>query len=316
MAKPWILCGLLPVLAVALMGAAAADAPHDFADPIDLPAGAVLQIAVQHTGVRTTADVQTVNLKSGSRFKLQVTPTPDGYHVRQSAMQVDPQPGASAEQQKAISEATAAAGEVEYDADEFLSPLRITDWPGYTGRMAEASAALALITGADPATLEQLQKMTPEQGAAGLVEANFLALPQGMGLDLGKPVRDQDTVIDTAIGAPMIIDYSYDLTALDKATSKATITTREAFNPASAKAAATKQIAALSAQQPRGVSPSATALAALSLERTTECHYEMDLKTGLTTKADCSRTVRGIGADLRPLLTTDHWVITQALSAN
>lgn len=311
MAKSLISCGILPVLAVALMGAAAPDGPHDFAQPIELPAGTVLQITVQHTGMRTAADAKNLELKSGSHFRLQVTPTADGYHVRQSGMQIDPSAGASAEQQKAINDATAAAGEVEYDADEFLSPLSITDWPGFTGRMAEASAALSMVTGADPVTVEQLRNMTPQQGAAGLVEANFLSLPQGMGLDLGKPVKGQDTVVDPAIGAPMIIDYSYELTALDKGAGKASVSTKEGFDPASAKAAAARQAAAFSAQQLRGEAPSPTEFAALSLERTTECRYEMDIKSGLTTKADCTRTARTISQDLKPVVATDRWVITQ-----
>lgn len=281
-----ISCAALGV-AFTLAAVTAAKA-EDFEVPFDLPTGAVIHLDIAKTGERERAGTS-VKVAMSMRYRQAVISTEEGYRIDQSLVEAKLPPEA---QDAAGLLATAA--KIVFDADADLSPLRIRDQAALIdtlikgmGELVGANAPKTEIEALSAQVKQLLGSMTPEAAAgAFLKEQALLAAPQMMMLDLRKPLGGDIEVPNPFGGAGTLTrTQSYELKSLDKKAGKAVIEFKDALDPDSVKALIGPMMARLAPDAPR---PTEAELAAFKIEQTTACRYEMDLKTGLTAKADCT----------------------------
>lgn len=297
---------LIGLLACAVsLGAAQAT---DFEVLIDLSKGATIDLVVE----KSREDVrkgEMTRTESIYRYRQIVTPSADGFRIRQTLTGMEGGPAGAV-----ATEEVAAATDLSYDADEALTPVRILEWPAIVDRM------LGLLRKASPTMpaegMDGARKMflawSPEQAARVLLkEQNFLALPQLASLDLGDPLTIDEALPNPLGGPPIDSTFTVELLSVDEKTGRAVIRTRQALDPASAMASMRKTFEAMAAG---GGAPKPTdaEMADLRMERTTTCIYDMDLKTGLTAKADCAMKSAMSGGG-ENVTRDERWVITQTL---
>lgn len=299
--------GLLISLAAAGLSLGAAQAA-DFEVPIDLAKGATIDLVIEKSreDVRKGATTRT---QSVSRYRQIVTPSAEGFRIKQTLTGMEGGPAGAL-----ATDEVAAATDLSYDADEALTPVRVLDWPAAVDRMIgmlkKASPTMPA-EGADGAR-KMFLAMSPEQAASVMLkEQNFLALPQMASLDLGKPISVDEPLANPLGGPPIDSTFTVELRSVDAKGGRAVIHTRQALDPTSAMASMRKTFETMAASAGRPA-PTQAEIADLRMERTTTCVYDMDLKTGLTAKADCaSKNVVSGGGETATR--GERWVITQTL---
>jgi hypothetical protein len=294
------------------LGAAAATAA-DFETPVTLPPGSQLEVTVAHTrsGTRTREPTTTT-----VHYRHEIDPRGEGYVVRLRLMGIDDPPGISeyAKAKRAEVLNASPASNLSYDADKALKPLRVNDWPQVIARAQrvplgndKASRGMAAIA------RRIIGDMSPEQAAGFLLrEQQLPAAAQGVLLDLRRPVSEPRRMTSPLGGLADGV-YTMELESLDKAKNRAVIRISSRMDSASAMRDLESWVRAWEKATPDAPKPTPERIAAIKVERSTECRYEMDLVTGLAVTSDCTETELGPDGDLGQFTRAERWVITQAV---
>ena len=308
------LCGA--VLALALVGPAQA---KDFSKPLALPANTLINFTIQHEIHRTAEGTTPASdLTVTVRYRLNVDPNTQGYHVKINVIGVDLPSRVSALDRMALTQASSTLSGLEYQADQDLMPVEVLNWTTQAGKLADSFADLMGVKHDDPAITgmrDLYAAMTPAQASDSLLqEWSYPAIVQNVELDLG-PALKADTSAPGAGGQQLKRQETMQLKSVSRSSNKATIEFHSAFDPASANAVGRATVAALQAQIPTFPKYSEAQLARLQIDETMDCAYEMDIRTGLATKSDCTKTAGPLDEKGTAKSQTDHWVITQAIVA-
>lgn len=301
------------------MLAALAAAAATYAAPLDLPKTAKVEMTV----VKTREDIRggkTTRSSGETRYDKTIEATGDGYRISLKPIAVKLPTGPEAAKVEAALSGLMARTMV-YTADESLAPSSIEDWPGL---VAEVRKSITTLTAADKdatkgveAAMSMFAGMSPEQ-AAGLFlkEDGFLSIPINVELEPGKPVSSESMTPNPLGGAPIKTKSALVVQKVDAARGVATLRWTQTLDPESLRASMAQMVQAMMARMgPEANKPEAKAMfEKMSLDRTSACDYEVDIKSGLTTKADCEAKIK-----LTDPTTgetggrNEYWAITQTL---
>lgn len=274
----------MPAASVLLLAVSAPACAEDFAVPIALPSGAIIDLVIEKSQGETRGGKVGPIAGATFRYRQTVTPEGDGYRVRQ--VMTDAAFPAGARPDTGESRLLAAASDLSYLADESLAPVELIDWDATIDRM------LAVIAEADPeapkaaldATRKMFADMGPDLGADVLLkEQNVLAATQTLGLDKGKALEETQQVPNPLGGPPIDSIYRIELVSLDVAAARAKIRSTQILDPASAG----RSMKAAMERMMKEMGKSDTAPSDFHMDRSIVCAYDMDLKTGLTARVEC-----------------------------
>jgi hypothetical protein len=301
------------------MLAALAAAASTYAAPLDLPKTARVEMVV----VKTREDVRagkTTRNSGETRYDKTIEATGDGYRVTLKPIATKLPAGPETAKVEAALGGLMTRTMV-YTADGSLAPSSIEDWPGL---VAEVRKSMTTLTAADKdaakgveAAMSMFAGMSPEQ-AAGLFlkEDGFLSIPINVELEPGKPVSSENMTPNPLGGAPIKTRSALVVQKVDAARGVATLRWTQTLDPESLRASMAQMVQAMMARMgPEANRPEARAMfEKMSLDRTSACDYEVDIKSGLTTKADCEAKIK-----LTDPTTgetggrNEYWAITQTL---
>ena len=299
--------------------AALAMAAATYAAPLDLPKTAKVEMVV----VKTREDIRagkTTRNSGETRYDKTIEAKGDGYRVTLKATSIklpDSPAGAKAE---------AAMGDLMkmtfvYAAGDSLRPTAVEEWPRL---MAELRKAMQAVAGGDEdaakgmdAAVSMFSGMSAEQAAGVfLKEDGFLSIPINVELEPGKPATYEEMLPSPLGGPPIKSQGAVALQKVDTGRGVATLRWTQTLDPESTRASISQVIQALMARMgPEASKPEVKAMfEKMTFDRTSACDYEVDLKTGLTAKADCEAklsltdpTTGQIGQR------NEYWAITQTL---
>lgn len=293
-------------------------AAEAYAAPLTLPKAAKVEMRVE----RSREDVRagkTTKGQSTAVYDKTIETTADGYRVTLKPTSVtQPAMGSATDQAKLAAAIEQVSQQTfVYTADANLRPEAMEDWAQVVGTIR---AALTKIVGDKPEGAQAIEmvttmfsRMTPEQ-AAGVIlrEDGFLSLPVNLELAAGQSKTWQEGLPNPMGGPPIIADGKIVVETIDAARGVAALRWTQALDPASTRASMTVALKAMAAQL--GKTDAAPTIEKLKLERTSSCLYEITLKTGLPTKADCTSLIAGSDPTSGQTATrTERWVITQTL---
>jgi len=301
------------------MLAALATTAATYAAPLDLPKTARVEMTV----VKTREDIRggkTTRNSGETRYDKTIEATGDGYRVTLKPIATKLPAGPETAKVEAALGGLMTRTMV-YTADESLAPSSIEDWPGL---VAEVRKSTTTLTAADKdaakgveAAMSMFAGMSPEQ-AAGLFlkEDGFLSIPINVELEPGKPVGSESMTPNPLGGAPIKTRSALVVQKVDTARGVATLRWTQTLDPESLRASMAQMAQAMMARMgPEANRPEAKAMfEKMSLDRTSACDYEVDIKSGLTTKADCEAKIK-----LTDPTTgetggrNEYWAITQIL---
>lgn len=302
------------MILAALVAAAAT-----YAAPLDLPKTAKVEMVV----VKTREDVRagkTTRNSGETRYDKTIEAQGDGYRVTLKPTSVKlPSTPVTAKVEAAMGDLMNRT--LVYTTDDSLRPSAVEDWPGL---MAEMRKSMLTIAGDDKdvakamdSVMTMFEGMSPEQGAAVfLKEEGFLSLPINVELEPGKPMTYDEMLPSPMGGAPIKSNSALALQKVDTARGVAALRWTQALDPESMRASIAQMMQAMMARMgPEADKPEVKAMfKKMKLDRTAACDYEIDLKSGLTTKADCEAKIT-----LTDPTTgetggrNEYWAITQTL---
>lgn len=293
-------------------------AAEAYAAPLSLPKPAHIEMRVE----RSREDVRGGKATKGQStavYDKTIAPAGDGYRVTLKPISVtQPAMGSASDQAKlqaAIEQVTQQT--FVYKTDAALRPEAMEDWPQV---VATIRSALTKIVGDKPEGAPAVEmvsamfsRMTPEQAASVILrEDGFLTLPVNLKLAAGQSKTWQDSLPNPMGGPPITADGKIVVETIDRARGIGVLRWTQALDPASTRASMTIALKAMAAQL--GKTDAGPTIEKLTLERSSNCLYEIDLKTGLPTKADCATLIAGSDPTSGQTATrTERWVITQAL---
>lgn len=302
-----------------MMLAAAALAAATYAAPLTLPKTAKVAMAV----VKTREDIRagkTTRNTGETQYDKTIQAQGEGYRVTLKPTSIklpDGLPAAKAE--------AAMSGLMNltfvYTTDDSLRPTAVEDWPRLVTEVRKSVEALAgddkTTAQAMDAAVSMFSGMSPEQAASVfLKEDGFLSLPINASIEPDKPTTYEDMLPNPMGGPPIKSQGALALVKVDTARGMAVLRWTQTLDPASARASISQMMQAMLARMgPEGNKPEVKVrLEKMSFDRTSACDYEVDLKTGLTTKADCESKI-----SLTDPMTgetgqrNEYWAITQTL---
>ena len=285
----------------------------DFEVPIDLPTGSVIHLDLVKDGEQER-NGQSMKLSMKFVYRQDIVATDEGYTISQTLVESQLPPEA-----REVAGLMTAVSKIKFDAGEDLSPVRIRDQAGLVKTIVDSVVKLAGAEAPDAqrdalkAQMNQLYgSLSPEAAASAfLKEQTLLSAPQMLSLDLGKPLGGEMEVPNPLGGAqPILRTQVYELKSVDKAAGRAVIEMRDELDSESLKAMIGPMLAQLAPTAPKLTEAE---IAAIKIEQKTACRWEMDLKTGLTAKADCTITRSAVDDDGKPNRRVEHIVMTQRL---
>lgn len=286
----------------------------DFEVAFDLPTGTVIHIDMDKNAELEKSG-QNTKFEMKFRYRQDVVATDEGYIVTQTLTESQVLPP---EAQPAAGVLTAAK-KIVFQADADMSPIQILQLDELVAAVSQAmTQAMRGSMSEDQikAASGQIQKMygamSPEVAAnAFLREYALLVAPQMMSLELGKPLGG-DMEQPNPFGGPGTVKRTqfYELKSIEKKAGRAVIELRDELDPESLKSIVPSLLARLAPDAPK---PTAEQIASVKIEQKTTCRYEMDVKTGLTAKADCTISRGAVGEDGQPNRRVEHIVMTQRL---
>jgi hypothetical protein len=209
---------------------------------------------------------------------------------------------------------------VSYSADTDFRPLHISDMARLKANYAdmmmsgieESRRTPEMKANMANAIEHTVTALGGESAAPAFApEAALLAWPHNASLELGVPASQMVNFVSPIDGSPLPATLTMTLDAWDEAKGTATIRFDNAPDAAALAAYIQKvgpQILASVGAPAQG----ADAMKDVAVKLSTHCLYDMDLKTGLVRKADCTVekgfTIVGQGG-----MTTDHFLLTEAL---
>ena len=285
--------------------------------PLGLPTGAVIDLVIErtaeHPGSRPLPKM-TVTF----RYRQAIVSTDDGYVVTQTLTGVD----APAEGRAALQEAAGALKTITFETDSGLAPVKIMDREAVLRTMMDSVQTLTNSLSGDANDPEVVNRavtsmrsmfasLPDEQLAQTLLkEQGALSQFQSMEIDLAEPIVEQIETPNPTGGKPFIQTVSIKLEALDKAAGRATILMTNDTDPEALKESAMAMLRQMAPEQSTEIDK---AFAEMKMEMKTACRYEMDLKTGLAARTDCTRTNSAMEDDGKLARTVQRTVITQTL---
>lgn len=301
------------MLAVLAMAAAT------YAAPLDLPKTAKVEMVV----VKTREDIRagkTTRNSGETRYDKTIEARDGGYRVTLKASSIKlPDTPAAAKAEAAMSSLMKMT--FVYAADDDLRPTAVEDWPRL---MAEFRKGMQALAGDDEgaakamdAAVSMFSGMSAEQAAGVfLKEDGFLSIPINVELELGKPATAEDSIPNPLGGPPIKADTALVLRKVDAARGVAALRWTQTLDPESTRASLTQMMQAMMARMGPGADkPETKAMfEKMSLDRTSACDYEVDMKTGLTLKADCESKLSVTDPSTGQTgQRNEYWVITQTL---
>jgi hypothetical protein len=302
------------------MFAALAAAATAYAAPLDLPKTAHVEMVV----VKTREDIRagkTTKNSSETRYDKTIETQGDGYRITLKPTSTK-LPAGTPEAAKAEA---ALAGLMNrtlvYTADESLAPKTVEDWPGL---VVEVRKAMLALVGGDKDGVKAMESMasmfsnlSAEQAASVfLKEDGFLSIPVNAELELGKPAAYEETIPSPMGGPPVKTNAALIVKTIDTARGVATLRWTQALDFESTRASVSQMVQAILARMgPEANNPEIKAkFEKMSFDRTAACDYEIDLKSGLPTKADCEAKLQLTDpATGETGGRNEHWAITQTL---
>jgi hypothetical protein len=198
------------------------------------------------------------------------------------------------------------------DVDESLLPQKVRDWPKMREVIFAALAASTSDQGAFEAVKANFARMSDVQAASLFKEQALVGIGQGVSLELGERRTYEDQVPNLFGGPAIKTNGEIRLDGYDAKAGRAIVAWSQSLDPASLATSVNTAVNALVARmQPEKQAKARAQLASLTMDRKDSCRFEIDLTTGLATKADCTSAVTS-GAGGRVNSRTDHWVITQS----
>jgi len=203
---------------------------------------------------------------------------------------------------------------LEYDVDAALTPLRITNWDELRRLRNEAVDK----SGMPPKMIEDFKATTARisaQGAAQVLvtELPLLAMGQGLDLEVGQSASFKDVRTPPSGRAPTSLSGTFTLVSVDRQDRRAVVDWRRVTPSQPYSDAARAQFRELVAR----TNPKASnELPAMSEESSQACRFDIDMATGLASRAECdligsNMFVNGGGSGIEHQ--TIHLTITQTL---
>lgn len=303
------------VMLAALAGTAAT-----YAAPLDLPKTAKVEMVV----VKTREDIRAGKTTRNSveiRYDKTIEAEGDGYRVTlKPTVTTLPVSGPGAAETEAMISGLMNRTLV-YTADESLAPSSIEDWPGLVAEVRKTLTALGggdknAAKGADT-VVSIFGKMTAEQAAdLFLKEDGFLSIPINVELEPGQPVTAEDMIANPLGGSPIKTNVALVAQKVDTPRSVATLRWTQTLDTESLRASMAQTAQTLMTRMGLDANkPETKAMfEKMTFDRTSACDYQVDIKSGLTTKADCEAkamitdpTTGEVGHR------NEYWAITQTL---
>lgn len=268
--------------------------------PLTLPDGARVRQVITKT-TRTEQDGRIETGRFEGEYLNSFTPDKDGYRVTKTRVKSTfalseniPSEGEThVADLKKMMDALSDIPEITYVADINLTPLRIENWPKLRGQIKKAMRGAGLMKARQEEAFDSLYDRVTPEGAAELFlpEDAMLSIPHNLGLSLNNPYRLDSKMPGPFGGDPLDARESLTLTLWDEAAQTAQITyesgpTREAMD---AYAIAIKPVLEQIAQDEAKLTGTAPkAVGDVHLDIATRCLYEVSLKTGLVSRAECN----------------------------
>jgi len=305
-------------VAVVILAALAATATY--AAPLDLPRTAKVEMVV----VKTREDVRagkTMRNSAETRYDKTIEAKGEGYRVtlKPTATKLPISGPEAAKVEAALGGLMNRT--MVYVADESLAPSSIEDWPGLVAEIRKSMTTLASgdkdVAKNLDAAISMFANMSPEQ-AAGLLlkEDGFLSIPINVELEPGKPATAEDLMPSPLGGSPIKTRTALVVQKVDTARGVATLRWTQTLDPESLRASMAQMVQAMMARMgPEANKPEAkTMFEKMSFDHTSACDYEVDIKSGLTTKADCEAKIKLTDpATGETGGRNEYWAITQTL---
>ncbi|PVM84765.1 hypothetical protein DDF62_21915 [Caulobacter radicis] len=211
----------------------------------------------------------------------------------------------------------ASACDLSYVADRNLTPKSVENWQGgvssaITAQLAQAGKAAGLRDDVLVAPMT-LWAQTSAADAVHVVLAGELRLaaPVGAVFEDGEAIETQEPAAFAFGGHAVAGRTVLSLERVDEARGVAVLNYRREADPASTQAAIDGLVWEINLAE--ALKPEERA--ALQFEDTMVCRYEVDLKTGLATKAECERTTRETDFPWYEVIAvTERWSIVQTLT--
>ncbi|PVM84766.1 hypothetical protein DDF62_21920 [Caulobacter radicis] len=287
-----------------------------FSAPLNLPPSARVEVTVEQSSQEPRIMLENDGgqgydqTSSSARYESLIERQGEGYRVTRTLLERRPPDGTSR-----LQAVTDAPPRLVYAADRDLKPLRIEEWSRFVSDMRAALKGavrsdmdrqyVAMATSA-------LSKMPPEDAAHGFLEAEMeLAAPINAVFVGGAPVTSQE-VFPSASGQDVKIPVVLTLERVDEARGVAVLRRVQTFD-AKAMDALLAQVQDV-VKERLGPTLTTPEEVKVKVESSETCLYEIGLKTGLPTRAECEhKTVTTPPAPHEPTTRTDRWVITQIL---
>lgn len=228
--------------------------------------------------------------KGGFTRNAQVTVTP---------LSATPGPGSPPEVAKGRSFPVEAAVEV----DASLMPTRFVD-------QKAVRAVFAEVAGRDLAGVEALA----DPAAMAMIAAEMAVVGRAQAFPLvpGKPYVHQTSLPGPVAGFELKARTTYLMETYDETAGRAVVTWRQEVDPTSFNDSVASLLAFVAKASPDKLEKTRTALADMAMTRDEACRYELDLRSGLATKADCESLV-SISSSKSQGRIIERWAITQTL---
>jgi hypothetical protein len=220
--------------------------------------------------------------------------------------------GVGAEQMAPLVAQAKAIYPATIETDDSLTPTRVRNWPQMQETIFKAMGAAS----ADPKIMDGVRAMysamTDQQAASLFKEQSLVGLGQGVALEVGKPQPYEGNVPNLMGGPPIKTSGAFKLESYDGQASRAVVTWTQALDPQST-AASMKVAIGLLLQRvaPEKAAEAKAQFTDLTMERHDHCRYEIDVATGLASKADCVVTLK-TGTASQAATRTEEWLITQS----
>lgn len=299
---------------------ALAAAAATYAAPLDLPKTAHVDMVV----VKTREDIRagkTTRNSGETRYDKTIETQGDGYRVTLkptgTKLTLNGAEGAKAE----AALANLMTRTIVYTTDDSLAPTAIEDWPDMVAEIRKAMTTLAAddkdAAKALDSVITVFGAMSPRQAASVLLkEDGFLTIATNVELEPGKPVTYEEMLPNPMGGPPIKSNGALVAQKVDAARGVATLRWTQTLDPDSMRASVAQMVAKMTAGMgSKADSPEAKAVfAKMAFDRSSACDYEVDLKSGLPTKADCEAKIK-----LTDPTTgetggrNEYWAITQTL---
>lgn len=268
--------------------------------PVRLKDGATWTITAEHTRTQAEGDQeQTWSLTTVKQLTWQAPNSGEPGRLLVTPVSATPGEGSPAEVAAGRSLAIPALIQV----DESLAPEAIVNTD-------EVRAAFAAVLGADIKGREAQADASAMAMIAS--EVSFASRSQGMDLSLQEPASYEDAAPNPLGGPPIQSLGVYTLESHDAAAGRAVVVWRQELDPASMRASLAEGLVQAIKSNPAKRAEAEAAFAKMDIAREDVCTHEIDLASGLATKAGCT-LVNKVTAGDRQMVSIDRWIITQTL---